>query len=189
MKWLVNWCCGTFGRKCIKFRLQGSSRTQIQAGDFLGDTLTLTMRMSRRGYWSQIQEDILELRLWGFLGGVNVLSLWSLLMEFTKLTHSVSLEFCLQIPSPCGFPLPHKPTVTGPSDKHGHRLQLPPRSWSWPPHSYTHTHMCTYTHTHFSAPSLGPSTFSWPLNAGLHRAHSSDRSSCLHCLARWSHLV
>ena len=36
---------------------------------------TLWFWLSRRGYWSQIQEDVLELRLWCLLGGVNVLIL------------------------------------------------------------------------------------------------------------------
>lgn len=66
--------------KCTTFRLQrllGDS--WIQGGDVLEDVLTLAVRMSGEGYWTQGQQDALgdyiELKLWGLLGGINELSL------------------------------------------------------------------------------------------------------------------
>ena len=180
------------GGKCIKFRLQGSSGTQIQAGDFLGDTLILTVQERllvsdpRGRSWTQAMGP-------SWRGQCPQLIIASCGVHQT---HSHCKPWILQADSKSMW-LPSATKTHSYRTFRRARTQtaVNTRSWSWPPHSYTHiharvrTHTHTHTHTHFSAPSPGSVTFSWPLNAGLHRAYSSDLSSCLHCLSRWSHLV
>ena len=149
MKWLVNWRCGTFGGKCIKFRLQGSSGTQIQAGDFLGDTLILTVQerllvSDPRGCsWTQAMGP-------SWRGQCPHLIIASCGVHQT---HSHCKPWILQADSKSMW----LPSAT---KTHSYRTfrqawtqtAVTTRSWSWPPHSYTHTHThtrtCTHTHTH-----------------------------------------
>lgn len=121
--------------KCIKCRLQRVLRdSQTHAGNLSRNILTLTVKTSRGGYWTQVQWDVLELKLGDLLGEVRNTAykcfLWS--------RNSCCKPGILPTnPSPCGFSLSHKPAVKGPSDRHGHRLLLSPTVLfppPWPSH-------------------------------------------------------
>ena len=109
----------------------------------MGDVLTLTARMSRGGYWTQVQQDVLgdriELKLWKLLGGINELSLWIFLGEIAELTlQAWNFARTLKVH---GASLCHTNPVTGPTDRHGQRLQSPMGLFTVSLSlSHTHTH-------------------------------------------------
>ena len=152
--------------KCTKCRLQRVLRdSQTHAGNLSRNILTLTVKTSRGGYWTQVQWDVLELKLGDLLGEVRNTAykcfLWS--------RNSCCKPGILPTNSKSVWLL--SVTQTGSYRTFG-------QAWT---QTAAVTHSALPTPMAFSPPTLHSSTFPSLLNAGLRRASSSDpSSSCLY---------